>query len=88
MSKMRPWCGRCVYWEADTTLPTATIGHCHRYPPGVAFNSKSAALVQKFPITDSNEWCGEWSGDETRLRSAAHDIAVEIAHTAIGDKAE
>jgi hypothetical protein len=49
----------------------------------VAFNSKTLALVQKFPVTDRNEWCGEWDGDETRLKAAAHEIAVEIARNAV-----
>ena len=83
MAHRRPWCGHCVYWAPDQTSKPATIGHCHRFPPGVAFNSKNSTLVQKFPTTDRNEWCGEWSGDESHLIEAAHEIAREIAQETV-----
>lgn len=72
-------CAHCIYWVADTTATPAPVGHCHRLPPGVAFNSKTATLVQRFPITGRNEWCGEWQGDDSQLRAAEHTVTRAIA---------
>ena len=55
----------------DQTSTTPTAGHCHRYPPGI-YVSPSGTVVQKFPMTDRNAWCGEWSDDDSYLREAAH----------------
>ena len=63
MLNMRPNCSQCVYWVTDRSPDAATTGHCHRYPPAVSINPQSGTAVQKFPLTDRQNWCGEWSGD-------------------------
>ena len=70
-SENRPVCGHCVYWKGEVSSDRPTIGHCHRYPPGVFVNPSSGTVVQKFPVTDRSQWCGEWSDDETALADAA-----------------
>jgi hypothetical protein len=78
MRHLRPLCSHCVYWLADNTANPPTVGHCHRFPPGVVI-SPQGTVVQKFPSTDHRHWCGEWSDDAARLIEAAKRIAVSRA---------
>ena len=79
MSERRPVCALCVYWKTDQVGSHPMAGHCHRYPPGVYINPTSGTIVQKFPMTERNQWCGEWSGDESALVDAARRSAVAHA---------
>ena len=85
MPLRRPTCGQCVYWVVERTADPPTAGHCHRYPPGIYVNAKTGTVVQKFPTTDRNQWCGEWSRDDTELvqvatESAHQDVAEVVLH--------
>lgn len=71
MSDSRPNCGHCIYWKGEATSDRPLTGHCHRNPPGVFINPTSGTVVQKFPLTDRSQWCGEWSDDEAPLVEAA-----------------
>ncbi len=79
MALDRPNCAHCVYWVADPTVIPAKIGHCRRLPPGVAYNSKNDTLVQKFPVTGRNDWCGKWNGDDTGLLEAKREMIRRVA---------
>ena len=81
MSKkyMRPICTHCVYWVHDQTGGPVTVGHCHRFPPGIYVNPTTGTVVQKFPWTDHHHWCGEWSDDDTDLLDAAKRSIVDVA---------
>jgi hypothetical protein len=65
MSERRAICAHCIYWAADHG--TGTVGHCHRFPPAVAVNAKTGTVVQKFPLTERGQWCGEWQVDEQQM---------------------
>ena len=78
MSELRPVCTHCIYWMTDHTSTTPTAGHCHRYPPGV-YISHNGTVVQKFPMTDRGQWCGEWSDDASGLEQAARRSLVRHA---------
>ena len=87
LSMRRPSCAQCIYWTSDRTGDPPTSGHCHRYPPGIYVNAKTGAVVQKFPMIDRSQWCGEWSGDDTKLvkgaTETAHQNVVEaLSHPA------
>jgi hypothetical protein len=71
MRNLRPLCSHCIYWVAEHTANPPSIGHCHRYPPGIDVNPQTGIVVQKFPTTGHQQWCGEWDGDESRLVEAA-----------------
>jgi hypothetical protein len=45
----------------------------------VYINPTSGTIVQKFPMTERNQWCGEWSGDESALVDAARRAVVAHA---------
>ena len=79
MHHLRPICARCVYWVEDHTAATNTVGHCHRYPPGIYVNQTNGIVIQKFPTTDRHHWCGEWSGDDARLKEAVRSSLAESA---------
>lgn len=79
MHHIRPLCGKCAYWMEDHTASPATAGHCHRYPPAVAINPQTGVVLQKFPTTDRNQWCGEWTGSDERLMQAMRAAALEAA---------
>lgn len=76
MRHIRPTCSRCIYWAESAATGTGSIGHCHRYPPVVIANPETGTVVQKFPTTAPRHWCGEWSGDDSRLASG---IASTVA---------
>jgi hypothetical protein len=68
-----------VYWVEDHTAVTNTVGHCHRYPPGIYVNQTNGVVIQKFATTDRHHWCGEWSGDDTKLMEAVRTSVTESA---------
>jgi hypothetical protein len=63
-----------VYWVPELTADPPSVGHCHRYPPGVFVNPQTGVIVQKFPATDPHHWCGEWSHDDSRVRAALSEV--------------
>jgi hypothetical protein len=67
MRHLRPLCSQCIYWVVDRNANPRTTGHCHRYPPVISVNPNTGAVVQKFPTTTNQHWCGEWSHDEMRV---------------------
>jgi len=75
MRHLRPLCGHCIFWKSEDD-PRSTVGHCHRYPPGVYVNPESGIVAQKFPTTDHKHWCGEWDGDKTRLDRMVRESAA------------
>lgn len=77
MRHLRPHCSYCAYWLPDPTAKPASMGHCHRFPPGIYVNPSTGTVVQKFPATDHHHWCGEWNGDDTRLVEAARSILAK-----------
>lgn len=78
MSEVRPACAHCVYWKAEHTSNTPTAGHCHRFPPGI-HTAPSGTVIQKFPMTDRSQWCGEWSDDDSALVAGARRALVKHA---------
>ena len=76
---VRPTCSHCVYWVSDHAANPPTVGHCHRYPPGVYINPQTGTIVQKFPSTDHHHWCGEWSDDDAGLVEAAKRSVIDAA---------
>jgi len=74
MRHLRPLCSSCIYWVPEHTADPPRVGHCHRYPPGIYVNPQTGTVVQKFPTSDHNHWCGEWDGDESRLVDAAKQL--------------
>ena len=79
---VRPTCSHCVYWVGDHTVGSSTVGHCHRFPPGIYVHPESGTVVQKFPSTDHHRWCGEWTDDESSLLEAAKRSVVGVAAAA------
>lgn len=71
MRHMRPHCSACIYWVVDPAAGASSSGHCHRYPPLAFANPATGTIVQKYPTTDHQQWCGEWSGDDAPLLAAA-----------------
>jgi hypothetical protein len=49
-------CDTCMYWvrQKKGFLASDAQGQCRRYPP-------VSQGIGVFPITESSEWCGEWS---------------------------
>ena len=76
---LRPNCAHCIYWVGEHTADPATVGHCHRFPPGIHVNQQTGTVVQKFPTTDHHQWCGEWSDDDAGLQLAARRTIVDAA---------
>lgn len=76
MRLTRPTCATCVYWVAD---PTQGGGHCHSHPPGIHTNAATGTVVQKFPMTDPRQWCGEWSDDEVGMADMARRAVARAA---------
>ena len=54
-------CDVCGYWEfiKFENVPAEKWGPCHRYPPKIRGNSKSANDTH-FPLTLGDDWCGEF----------------------------
>ena len=49
-------CKACKYWEKD---------RCHRYPPVVISENPSfTSVVCAHPVTDAEDWCGEFAKQE------------------------
>ena len=63
----------------ETASGTDTVGHCHRYPPGVYVNPQTGTVAQKFPTTDHRHWCGEWNGDDDVLSDMVRQSAAKAA---------
>lgn len=76
MSILHPLCKNCIYWVAERTSDAPTAGHCHRYPPGIYVRPDTGGVVQKFPMTDHHQWCGEWSNDRGRLSDAVRQSTM------------
>jgi hypothetical protein len=51
-------CGNCKWWALLSDLGRMA-GECHRCPPKAAAASGGSS---NWPVTPSDEWCGEWSG--------------------------
>lgn len=79
MKHLRPICGKCIYWLEDHTSNPPTAGHCHRYPPGIYITPETGVVVQKFPMVDHHQWCGEWSDDEARFADAVRQSIAKSA---------
>jgi hypothetical protein len=79
MRHLRPLCSHCIYWLPDSSGTAATVGHCHRFPPGIYVNPQTGTVVQKFPTTDHHHWCGEWNGDDSKLTEAVRQTALQSA---------
>lgn len=82
MTERRPTCAHCIYWKGEQVSAQPTTGHCHRYPPGVFANPQTGTVVQKFPVTERSQWCGEWNGDDTALAEAVHHAMLKHARDA------
>ena len=79
MGHLRPQCSHCIYWVTDPSVHKATVGHCHRYPPGLHVNPQTGTVIQRFPATDHHHWCGEWNCDESWIDEALHQMTVKTA---------
>ncbi len=79
VTPVRPTCLHCIFWVSDHTSDPPTVGHCHRFPPGVTVNPETGVIVQKFPTTERRQWCGEWSDDEEALAAAAKRTMIHAA---------
>lgn len=64
-------CRLCLYWSEDPG--DYQVGYCCRYPPTIVPDPDrpSGRLTRRdifgetqFPVTDRNEWCGEWKERE------------------------
>lgn len=57
MAARRPdTCYTCHFWEGQGIRQRGPKGTCRRYPPTVTPRHNDG----RFPITLSNDWCGEW----------------------------
>lgn len=79
MRLTRPTCATCVFWVLDPTQGGATAGHCHRNPPGIHTNASTGTVIQKFPMTEHRQWCGEWSDDEAGWVDKGHRAVSRAA---------
>lgn len=75
----RPQCSQCIYWVAEDPV---TVGHCHRYPPQVYYNTNGSVAAQKSPLVDHHHWCGEWSDNDDLLK----DVAARSFQRAAGNQ--
>lgn len=56
----RPRCDQCYFWDyAGMGSSGVHIGFCHRYPPERNFSAKEDCGDHQ-PMTDEDDWCGEW----------------------------
>lgn len=51
-------CGTCVFWYNEN--PKEDIGHCHRFPPIVHYDSVENELSSTVPRSWRDYWCGEF----------------------------
>lgn len=49
-------CYSCRYWIGFGIRERGPKGQCRRLPPTVTSRAPTGA----FPVTHSNDWCGEW----------------------------
>jgi hypothetical protein len=49
-------CFYCRFWLGGGPRGRGPKGQCHRFPPVVTDRAPGGA----FPITQDNDWCGEW----------------------------
>lgn len=53
-------CKNCRYWKlVDVKDNKVEIGACNRFPPSVSVNENEESFSLR-PITDWNEFCGEF----------------------------
>lgn len=71
ITAVHPTCSHCIFWATDHSTDSPTVGHCHRFPPGVSVHPETGVVVQKFPTTERRQWCGEWSDNDEALAAAA-----------------
>ena len=63
-------CGLCQYWAPVWTLNLGNgdmrskRGGCHRHAP------RSSALTQSWPVTKSDQWCGEFEARDNERRGS------------------
>lgn len=52
-------CGKCIYWNAMDS----DKGECRRHAPQtIAFEvDEEIRFESKFPVTASNDWCGDFT---------------------------
>ena len=64
-------CETCQFWEAD---------ECRRYPPAIhgelSKHDKISVCSGHFPLTSSDEWCGEWQERDESVETKRGDPAV------------
>ena len=64
-------CQTCRFWERSTfQTGVATIGTCRRYAPrgplALPYGpAGDLAEVQTFPVTNDDDWCGEYVARES-----------------------
>lgn len=61
---MTPTCSACRFWKQNEGKEH---GECRRYPPqstervGTEAGEVSSTTYSDWPLTDADEWCGEFS---------------------------
>jgi hypothetical protein len=61
---MRNTCISCRYWDQKNTKgPDRDMAECRRYAPREERDGTDAISPFSWPVTKSNDWCGEYSGE-------------------------
>ena len=61
-------CEACTYWQYVAHLPDSdalSFGTCRKNAPAATAHSEhsmSFPLIAVWPVTGSNDWCGDWVG--------------------------
>lgn len=56
-----PRCDGCRFWTAITCPEYHGQGWCNRFPPVPLCINPGCPPVSEYPITDPDDWCGEFS---------------------------
>ena len=66
---MKRQCNDCEYWEhlEWSEVSDDEIGACHRHPPQAGDRSFNYPAGDIFPVTCSEDWCGEWKTKENTV---------------------
>jgi hypothetical protein len=63
-------CKECIYWNQESS-PTG-FGKCRRFPPsGVVIPALYPEGKWTFPITHSQDWCGEERKNSPELQDVS-----------------
>ncbi len=62
--KTRGHCETCAWWAANLVLEHGQ-SECRRHAPRAGQRRPSdAGAVTVWPMTDENDWCGDWTEED------------------------